>query len=93
MMTEAFLAGAEPLQRQALVAELAVEALVGAVYGFPRSLRAVATSAWAIHSKMARLTNSGPLSERLNSGAPRPRWPPKLPHLWPLKLPHLAGVN
>jgi len=26
-------------------------------------------------------------------GGPRPRRPPKLPHLWPPKLLHLAGVS
>src|SRR3990167_2893556 len=38
--------------------------------GLPGSLRAVAMPAWEIHSRMAWLTNSGPLSERMNSGAP-----------------------
>eukprot|EP00952_Eustigmatos_sp_NYUAD-ZCMA_P002693 11807-Eustigmatos_ZCMA.PRE.1 len=38
--------------------------------GLPGSLSTVAIPACAIQSRMAKLTNSGPLSERMNSGAP-----------------------
>ena len=63
--------GAEPLDRQALVAEAAVEAFVGAVLpGLAGTISAVPMPPVAIHSRIARLTNSGPLSERRKSGAP-----------------------
>ena len=38
--------------------------------GFPGSIRAVAILASASHARIAVLTNSGPLSERRNIGAP-----------------------
>lgn len=37
--------------------------------GLPGSLSTLAMPDSAIHSRMVRLTNSGPLSERMNSGA------------------------
>ena len=65
-----FAARTEPLDGQTLVAELAVEALVGAVLPRLAALSTVAMPEPEIHSRMAWLTNSGPLSERMNSGAP-----------------------
>ena len=62
---------AKPLHRQALVAKLAVEGLVGAVLpGLPGSISAVSIRSSASHRRIARRQNSGPLSERRKFGAP-----------------------
>jgi hypothetical protein len=65
-------ARAEPFDAQALVAQAPVEALslVAFCQGLPGSINAVAMPLSAIQSRMARLTNSGPSSERRKSGAP-----------------------
>ena len=62
---------AKPLQRQVLVAELPVERFVGAVLpGLPGSMNAVSICAVCSQRRMARATNSGPLSDRTYRGAP-----------------------
>ena len=69
---ESFAAAAEPLQVQALIAQLAVEALVGAVLpGFARIDEGGLDVAPSSHFSTATLMNSGPLSDRRKAGAPR----------------------
>lgn len=62
------LSRSEPLQRQTFVAQLAVETFVGPV--LPR-LAGIAQggcdASMGIPYRMVRLTNSGPMSERMNS--------------------------
>jgi hypothetical protein len=61
----------KPLQRQVLVPELPVERFVGAVrQGSPGSMNAVSICAVCSQRRMARATNSGPLSDRRYRGAP-----------------------
>lgn len=62
----------EPLQPETLVPKLAVKALVRSVLqGFPGSISAVSIFASVVQCKIARETNSGPLSDRRCRGAPR----------------------
>ena len=67
-----FGARSEPLDAQALVwrKRPLKLSLVPFCHGLPGSISAVAMPLSAIHSRIARLTNSGPLSERRKSGAP-----------------------
>jgi hypothetical protein len=63
--------GPEPFQVQALVPELAIEPKAGVAnlsqapfcQGLPGSIRAVSIPSSTIHFRMARDTNSGPLSD------------------------------
>ncbi len=64
---------AEPIQRQASLADLPIETLRGAILPrlMPGPINAHAILCDTIHSSSARDTNSGPLSERRVKGATR----------------------
>jgi hypothetical protein len=69
---DVFVPAAKVAHAEALVAELPVEALVGSVLPrLARSLSALPIPSSTTHFRIAFDTNSGPLSERMNAGAPR----------------------